>query len=237
MENLMKFLFVWVLAILVCPAIAVGTKGRFHASKSTHMHQEHMDAFDEDFSTNGFMANYDGDVALLLDDMVKQDNINALLDSPLKFFYSRKSGATEGTAGDKDELQRTVAECTLTQEEGSGSKSKTIYLSLKDAEDYGRRIEDAKRRINSANVEDIPVKHNIDLTCKSVVIDDETKRCHVCLYAEVLIPNKHIRYGHLGHTSVLECLNGYDNDLNKNTASRSYFINSAVNYHPVCIAA
>ncbi|EDO06846.1 putative integral membrane protein [Babesia bovis T2Bo] len=236
MEKSMKFLFLYILFARIYAATALGTKTRVHPSiNSSAQYEQALNEW-ENSASIGFCASYGTEIDHILDTLVKNDNTNALIGNPLNFFSSQREDISDNLDTGKDKIQKTVAECTLTHESTSGLSKKTVYLSLKDAEDYGKRIEDAKKRMLTTSMEESPVKHSIDLKCKSVVIADDSKRCQVCLYAEVVKPNKHIRYGHMGQSSVLECLNGYDTEVTDGSQRRSYFIISSANYHPICIA-
>ncbi|ORM39672.1 uncharacterized protein BXIN_0118 [Babesia sp. Xinjiang] len=232
----MKYLALCAIAALASTAKAFGTKGRLHGHHSTSMQNEHTESNVYALSTNNFIGNFASEASEIVMGLAEEDNAKALLDEPLKFFYGPKGDSSEADMSNEKNFQKTVAECLLTHEEDSVTKTKTVYLSLKDAEAYGKRIEDAKNKGEFGNEVHQNVRRHVQLTCKPVVIEDESKRCAMCLYSEILIPNKHIRYGHLGNTSVLECLNGYDNDLDKSSTARRYYINSADRYHPLCIA-
>ncbi|GBE59743.1 hypothetical protein BOVATA_012360 [Babesia ovata] len=240
----MKYPLLLIAVASLRAAEAFSTKIRHRGSESQYELNEDVHTNVEGLSTDSFIAHFGGDVAALVGGLVQDDNAEAVLSSPLNFFYSRKSeGASTMQPSNKD-IQKTVAECVLTHHEATGPKSRKIYLSLKDAEEYGKRIEHAKARVRSetgmvtpARSEQSASRGTMDLECKSVIVEDDAKKCNVCLYAEILVPNKHVRYGHIGKSSILECLNGYDTELGRNSSSRTYFINAPTRYHPVCIAS
>ncbi|KAK1934768.1 hypothetical protein X943_001159 [Babesia divergens] len=233
---------VWGLVAFLQPTTAFSNVARRQGTKSISTHNEECYSNSADHSTPKLISDPDRYMTQVFGNLLKDEGIDSLITAPLKFFYSRKKDVSEdGELNDKD-LQKTVAECVLTHKENSEVLSKTIYLSLRDAEEYGKRLELAKhQKTEEPSIGGIKlglndtIKDSVELKCKSVVIEDETKKCNACLYVEVLIPSKHVRYGHVGSASILECLNGYDNGLNPNSADRSYFINSRERYHPVCI--
>ncbi|CDR95859.1 hypothetical protein, conserved [Babesia bigemina] len=240
----MKFPLLLIAAALLRAAEAFSTKTRHRGAESSYALSDDAHINMEGLSTDSFIAQFGGDVAVLVGGLVQDDSAEAAMSSPLNFFYSRKSEGSGSLQPSNKDIQKTVAECILTHHEAAGPKSRKIYLPLKDAEEYGKRIEHAKARVTpepamvtSARSEHGAARAPMDLVCKSVIISDDAKKCNVCLYAEILVPNKHVRYGHIGKASVLECLNGYDTELGRSGSSKTYFIDAPARYHPVCIAS
>ncbi|AFZ80344.1 hypothetical protein BEWA_031970 [Theileria equi strain WA] len=156
-------------------------------------------------------------------------------------FFSNKFFSSNSSDGSERKLERRIAECTLTNEDKDGVTVRTLYLPLKDAEEYAKRIENAKegtqiRRFSNKTDDESEADANIkvDFKCKTITIDDDTKKCSTCVYSEVMVPRRHMRFGHFGPATILECINGYDNNLG--SSERPYFVQEVQNYHPICLA-
>ncbi|GIX66210.1 uncharacterized protein BcabD6B2_56460 [Babesia caballi] len=239
----MYLAFLWAASVLLRPAAALGAKARRQGSHLTHGDGDNVINSAHCFSLDKFISLIGGAAVAGVGDMLDADIAAGLLETPLKFFYSRKNDSNSEPVPSEKDFQKTVAECVILHHEGAALKSKTIYLPLKDAEEWGKRIEEARLQ---APVEPAPAspeapaqnatRRPVEISCKPVTIEDETKKCNLCFYAELLVPQKHIRYGQVANTSVLECLNGYDNDICRPSTARPYYINSAAGHHPVCFA-
>lgn len=177
----------------------------------------------------------------------KRQSISRFVDGDLGIqrnllsFFSDKFFSSNSSDKNKRTLERRVAECTLTYEDKNGVVAQTLYLPLKDAEDYAKRMENASegtpgiKFFNKADDKsDVDSTKKVDFKCKTIILDDDTKKCSTCVYAEVLVPKSHIRYGYFGSATILECINGYDNNLG--SSERPYFVQETPNYYPICIA-
>ncbi|KAK1442112.1 hypothetical protein BgAZ_401420 [Babesia gibsoni] len=214
---------------------AYNTVAGFGSSKtiSSHIGKTH-EALKYSNSTAD-VDSFDDNIVDFFKAILREEESTASMKEPLKFFYGKKGATEENSDSGIDDFTNTVAECEVAEEVKGRRIHKTLYIKLADAEDLLKRFEEAKlARNGQSGTSNALDKGEPEITCKAVVINDESRKCKSCMYVEELSKKNHVRFGTIRQSTILSCVNGYDDVLDPRNQKKPWFIYSTAAYHPIC---